>query len=121
MGIGEAWKPNSMAVGYGGNLWVFYTQGDQKKKGDTDGGKIMIYDPEGKSLEHWAGQHLPLTGCMQPDETLIAFPVTGLLTLDIEDNLIVLDQESGIITKCDRQGKLSHNGDSMSSTIRSRT
>lgn len=108
MGIGEAWKPNSMAVGYGGNLWVFYTQSGQKKKGDTGGGKIMIYDPEGKPLEHWAGQHLPLAGCIQPDETLIAFPVTGLLTLDIEDNLIVLDQERGIITKCDRQGKLLH-------------
>ncbi|GAK58416.1 polysaccharide deacetylase [Candidatus Vecturithrix granuli] len=108
MGIGDTWKPNSMAVGYGGHLWVFYTQNDKKKKGDPVGGQIMIYDQEGKPLDRWEGQHLPITGCTRPDETLAAFPATGLLALDIEDNLIVLDQENGIITKCDRQGKLLH-------------
>lgn len=108
MGIGDTWKPNSMAVGYGGNLWVFYAPNDKKKKENPVGGQIMIYNPEGNPLDRWEGQPLPITGCTRPDETLAAFPATGLLTLDIEDNLIVLDQESGVIAKCDRQGKLLH-------------
>ena len=104
--LGDDWKPHSMAIGYGSNLWVFYTRDSKKKGKDAEGGRIMMYDSTGKPLERWNGQPLPMTGCMRDDAIPVEFPSAGLLALDIEENLVLVDQDTGVITKCDRNGKL---------------
>lgn len=104
MGLEDGWKPYSMDIGYGGNLWVLYTPAG--KKNTNDSGRIMIYDSAGIPFERWNDQTLPMTGCVRDDALTVEFPSAGLITLDIEENLILVDQDSGVITKCDRNGKL---------------
>ena len=98
------WVPKSMAIGYGGNLWVYYTR--QRKKNTASGGKIMVYDANGTPIVNWSGRTEPVTGCITDDGQRLDFPANALIALDIEDNLILVEQESGVITKCDRNGKL---------------
>ncbi len=101
--------PGSMAVQYGGDLWVFYAwQGKKKKKQKAPGGQIAIYHQDGTLAENWSGGTEPLGACVQNDGTLVDFPSEALIALDIGDNLIIVDQKKGVITKCDRNGKLLH-------------
>lgn len=102
--IGDSWTPGSMAIGYGSDLWVYYSW--QGKKKQASAGKIMIYEEDGTPAVNWSGRTEPLTACIKDDGTMVDFPPEALIALDIEDNVILVDQERGVITKCDRNGKL---------------
>lgn len=104
--IEDSWKPTSMALGYGDTLWVYFSwTGDSEKKGGP-GGKIVIYQPNGRSALNWNGTTEPLTSCAQNSGEDVPFPSKGLLALDFEENVIMVDQDTGVITKCDHNGKL---------------
>jgi DNA-binding beta-propeller fold protein YncE len=104
MSVEKEWVPTSIALGYGETLWVYYSW--QGKKGAYSG-RISVYKQDGTPAVGWDGQ-TELTACERSDAVDIPFPLQGLLALDIEDNLIIVDQERGIMTKCDRNGKLLH-------------
>jgi DNA-binding beta-propeller fold protein YncE len=105
--IEAPWAPSSMALGSNGELWVYYSwQGKKNKKEPTPFGKVVIYNDDGTLAVGWSGRTEPLTACFQDNGTQVPFPATGLIALDIEDNLITVDQENGVMTKCDRNGKL---------------
>jgi len=107
--IEQPWVPSSLAMGYGGELWVYYSwQGKKKKKAPAPPGKLVIYNSDGTPAVGWTGTTEPLTACFQDNAEEVAFPSIGLIALDIEDNLIIVDQKEGVLTKCDRNGKLLH-------------
>lgn len=100
----DTWFPTSMAVEYGGNLWVFYTTEDNQKTAAP--GKIVIYDQEGHLAENWTGNPHPMSACINKEGSPAGFPPEALIALDIEDNVVMVNQENGVITKCDRSGRL---------------
>jgi DNA-binding beta-propeller fold protein YncE len=105
--VTKPWTPSSMALGYGGELWVYYSwHGTAKKKEAPPTGKLAIYHSDGTVAPGWNGTTEPLAACSQGDMTSVPFPAQGLITLDIEDNLVIVDQQNGVLTKCDRNGKL---------------
>jgi uncharacterized caspase-like protein len=105
--IEDSWLPSSMAIGYGGELWVYYSWQGKKKK-STPSGKLVIYNSDGTPAVGWTGTTEPLTACFRDDGEEVFFPSNGLISLDIEGNVVIVDQQEGILTKCDRNGKLLH-------------
>lgn len=95
--VGEDWKPFSMAVKANGDLWVFYSNTEEERPGF-----IIVYQPDGTPGENWAGD-VPIDACSFGEHP---FPSKALITLDIEDNLILVDQEHGRMMKCDRNGEM---------------
>jgi DNA-binding beta-propeller fold protein YncE len=107
--IEKPWVPSSLAIGYGGELWVYYSwQGKKKKKAPNPSGKLVIYNNDGTPAVGWTGTTEPLMACFQDDGAEVPFPSDGLIALDVEGNLVVVNQENGVLTKCDRNGKLLH-------------
>ena len=102
--FGKTWDPHSMTIGYGDNLWVYYAK--QGKKNVA--GQIMVYDSTGRPIDNWSQTSKPLTACSAENGSMVVFPPKALIALDIEDNLILVDQKDGVMTKCDRNGKLLH-------------
>lgn len=94
--LGKGYAPFAMALGYGDQLWVSYTHPRQA-------GKVVIYNSAGGVAENWLQAKEPLTGCRGTKQS---FPARALIYLDVEENLIVIDQEKGIMSKCDRTGAL---------------
>ena len=108
--ISDPWRPSSLAVSPGGELWVFYSWKGKKQKKDNPVGKVVVYKRDGAPAPGWEGTVEPLAACSSEDGGQIPFPALGLIALDIENNLILVDQESGVLTKCDRNGKLLSQG-----------
>jgi sugar lactone lactonase YvrE len=107
--IEKPWRPSSLAIGYGGELWVYYSwYGKKKKKTPNPPGKLVIYNSDGTPTVGWSGTTEPLMACFQEDGAEVSFPSTGLIALDIEGNLVIVDQENGELMQCDRNGKLLH-------------
>ena len=107
--VEEPWQPHSIAVAQDGHVWVFYSwQGTAWGNETIPTGKVMIYRPDGTPLPRWNALTTPVSGCFDKDGAKVPFPVKGLITLDIEESIIVLDQEQGTLMKCDRDGKLLH-------------
>ncbi len=103
------WAPSSMAVGYGGELWVYYSwQGKSRSKKVLPSGKLLVYNSDGSQARGWRDSLEPLSSCVHENGLEVPFPATGLLALDIEDNVVIVDLDSGVLTKCDRNGKLLH-------------
>ena len=100
--LGKGHVPVGMAIGYGDQLWVFYTQPKQK----SQAGKIVIYNSDGSLAETWNHTKEALSGCLASDGSSQDFPAKALIGLDGEDNLILVDQEQGTMRKCDRKGAL---------------
>ena len=83
----ENWVPTSMALKNDSSLWVYYFSGKR--------GEILIYDGE-KAPRRWGGEGDLLHKCVFP----YGLPKKGLIALDAEDNIILVDQKTGILTKC---------------------
>jgi len=98
--VEEPWIPSSMALGNDTTLWVYYSWQREGKRSPPLAGRIRIYTRDGAPAPGW-NEKKELTSCGE-----ISFPLKGLIALDSENTLILVDQESGIMTKCDRQGKL---------------
>lgn len=105
--IEKPWRPSSLAIGYGGELWAYYSwYGKTTKKGPNPPGKLVIYNSDGTPAVGWSGTTESLTACFREDGAEVPFPSTGLIALDIEGNLVIVNQKNGVLTKCDRNGKL---------------
>ncbi len=105
--IDANWSLSSMAVGYGGELWVYYSwRGKTRSKDTTPAGKMVVYNSDGSQAQGWGDSYEPLSACVQENGMEVPFPGSGLIALDIEDNIVIVDQDSGVLTKCDRNGKL---------------
>jgi len=116
--VKDPWLPASLAVGSGGDLWVFYSWEGKKQKKDNPSGKVVIYKGDGAPAVGWKETTEPLAACSRDDGSQVPFPSTGLIALDTENNLTLVDQEIGVLTKCDRNGKfLSQGGKSESHKI----
>lgn len=101
------WAPSSLALGTTGEIWVYYAWQGKKPKNDPQmAGQIAVYAADGSRLQSWNGSTEPLTACDRQDGTQAIFPLHGLIAIDIEGNLVMVDQESGLMRKCDRNGKL---------------
>jgi len=98
------WVPTSMALLDNGgvnsstsseasSLWVYYSSGGQSK--------VVIYEGE-KEQRRWGREKDFLDGCVWPQN---AIPEKGLIAIDAENNIILADQETGILTKCTIKGK----------------
>ena len=95
--IEKPWVPSSLAIGYGGDLWVYYSwQGKKKKKSPNPSGKLVIYNSDGTPAVGWTGTTEPLMACFQDDSAEVPFPSDGLIALDIEGNLVLVNQENGV-------------------------
>jgi len=97
-GLSAGWYPTFITSGCGEKLWAYYSNGES--------GMVVIHEKDGALAAGWTGKKEPLRGYTADDGTVCSFPGHGLVALDIEENLIIVDQESGIVTKCDRNGKL---------------
>jgi DNA-binding beta-propeller fold protein YncE len=105
--IDDSWAAASMAIGYGGDLWVYYSwTGKKRAKQDSPAGKLVVYNNDGSQAIGWNDSTEPLTACLHENGMEVPFPATGLIALDIEDNVVIVDLVSGVLTKCDRSGKL---------------
>ena len=106
--IEKDWAPSSMAIGYGGELWVYYSWTGKTRKKEQPSGKLLMYNSDGTLAEGWTGSKELLSSCVQENGEEVLFPAKGLISSDIEDNIIIVDQDSGVLMKCDRSGKLLH-------------
>lgn len=107
MEVDKDWEPTSLALDNEGHIWVYLSwQGRTSKKKPGPPGQIRIYRSDGAPAAGWTGGKEPLTACYNPDGTEVPFPSVGLVALDIEENVILLDQKSGAMAKCDRNGSL---------------
>ena len=107
--IDPNWAPTSMAIGYGGELWVYYSwQGKTRSKQTPPAGKLVVYNSDGSQSMGWGNSFEPLSACVYENGLEAPFPSSGLVALDIEDNVVIVDLDSGVLTKCDRNGKLLH-------------
>ncbi len=99
--LDAAWKPYALTVGNSNDIWVLYSSAEKS-------GKIVVYDADGQPQTNWNGSSAPLDGCTDGSGAAIPFPAKGWLAVDVEDNLFLLDQTSGIMTKCERNGRVLH-------------
>ncbi|MCI5196217.1 MAG: hypothetical protein D3919_08300 [Candidatus Electrothrix sp. AW5] len=95
----ENWIPTSMALNNDSSLWVYYSS-DKR-------GEVVIYEGK-KKPRRWEvnrkGKKMDgLYECMLYSEYDI--PQNGLITIDAESNIILVDQETQILTKCTIEGK----------------
>ncbi|MCI5189023.1 MAG: hypothetical protein D3905_04325 [Candidatus Electrothrix sp. AS4_5] len=93
----ENWTPTSMALNNDSSLWVYYSSGER--------GEIVIYE-EGENPREWRstdsnGDKDWLQECVSWERTP---PKEGLIAIDAESNIILADQETGILTKCTIEG-----------------
>ncbi|MCI5138063.1 MAG: hypothetical protein D3922_06530 [Candidatus Electrothrix sp. AR1] len=61
---------------------------------------VAIYE-EGKKPRRWGRERDLLDGCVWPKN---AIPQKGLIAIDAENNIILADQKTGILTKCTIEG-----------------
>ncbi len=96
-----AWKPYALTVGNSNDIWVLYSSAEKQ-------GKIVVYDADGQPLVNWSGSAAPLAACAGDDGANVPFPAKGLLAVDVENNLFLIDQTSGLMMKCEQNGRLLH-------------
>lgn len=105
--VDDPWRPRSIAVGPDGHVWVLYAwEGTVWGNEVIPPAKALIFRPDGTALPRWNALTTPVSGCVNERGATVPFPERGLLALDIEENLVVLDQERGTLMKCDRDGRL---------------
>jgi len=95
------WKPQALTVGNSNDIFALYSSKE-------NGGKIIVYDADGQPLANWSGTASPLAACAGENGENVPFPAQGLLAVDVENNLFVIDQTNGLMMKCDQNGRLLH-------------
>ncbi|GAK51339.1 polysaccharide deacetylase [Candidatus Moduliflexus flocculans] len=95
------WQPYALTIGNSNDIWVLYSSKE-------NGGKIIVYDTDGQALANWSGTASPLSACVGEEGASVPFPTKGLLALDVENNLFLINQANGMMMKCEQNGHLLH-------------